>query len=123
MTYAQCDAITKSGTPCRAIPLTGTTRCFRHTQGTPTRSGGRRPLTAAPLCADIEGLDLTTAAGLAQYVAIALRRLGELPFDCKVANSISQLVTCARSTIEVAVLEGRIAALEAGRVQGTQRVA
>ena len=123
MSAIQCDAITKNGTPCRAIPLAGTTRCFRHTQGAPTRSGGRRPVTAAPLASDIQGLDITTAAGLAQYVAIALRRLGELPFDCRVANSISQLVTCARSTIEVAVLEARIAALEADRTRGPQRVA
>jgi len=66
---------------------------------------------AAPL--DVSGLELSTAEGLTGYVARALARLAELPFDVKTAAVMAQLVGCQRQNIEQGELEKRIEALEA----------
>ncbi len=58
-------------------------------------------------------LDLETATGLRTYLARALQRLAELPFDVRVANAMAQTVNVARATIEAGDLEERIRALEA----------
>lgn len=95
-----------------------------HHPNAPKRRGGRvKAPTAAPLAARVAGLDLTTGRGLAAFVAAALGALGGLPFDCRTANAISQMVTCARGVVETAQLEARIAALEQARMAGPERVA
>jgi hypothetical protein len=127
----QCSGLTISGDPCRAQAVHGSTMCFKHdpdhsvASAEANRAGGRvrtgqmaRPV-AAPL--DVTGLDLTTAAGLTEYVARALRRLADLPFDTKVAAVVAQLVTCQRTTVETTDLAARLATLE-GRRPNLRRI-
>jgi hypothetical protein len=104
----------------------GTARCVQHATDPAiresaresARAGGRARAgqltapTAAPLLADIADLDLTTAVGLASYVAVALRRLAELPFDVRVGNSVAQLVGCQRAVVDASEFERRLTELE-----------
>ena len=61
---------------------------------------------------DVVDLDLETAAGLRTYLARALGRLAELPFDVRVANAMAQTINVARATIEASAIEDRLAVLE-----------
>jgi hypothetical protein len=62
---------------------------------------------------EVADLDLETVAGLKTYLARALLKLGQMPFDVRVANSIGQLVQTQRGLLEASDLEGRVATLEA----------
>ncbi len=125
MSTTHCEGVTKAGGPCRARPITGTRYCVAHTDDPAMRAraiegsrrGGQRRgeqlrrVTASPI--DVMDLDLETATGLRTYLARALQRLAELPFDVRVANAMAQTVNVARATIEAGDLEERIRALEA----------
>ncbi|UCG87836.1 MAG: hypothetical protein JSW71_04620 [Gemmatimonadota bacterium] len=80
------------------------------------RRGGQRRgeqlkrVTASPI--QVANLDLETASGLRTYLARALGRLAELPFDVRVANAMAQLANVARASIEATTIEQRIATLE-----------
>src|SRR5687767_10512426 len=132
----RCDGTTKAGGLCRALALKGQARCGRHTTDPTTqaavreaaRKGGRvragqmnRP-TADPLSPlEVADLNLETVAGLKTYLARALRKLAELPFDVRVANSIAQLVNSQRGALEASDLEERIARLETQLERGARR--
>ncbi len=60
----------------------------------------------------VNDLDLENALGLRTYLARALARLAELPFDVRVANAMAQMANVARASIEVADIEDRLVALE-----------
>jgi hypothetical protein len=120
-----CTATTKAGAPCRAQALPASDRCLLHSEDPAIqadrqeaqRRGGlarARQLTlpsADPL--DVADLDLESIHGLRTYLARAMVRLAELPFDVKVANAIGQVVQVQRVLIEATELEGRVADLEA----------
>ena len=124
MSNAHCEGVTKAGDPCRARPVTGTTYCVAHTDDPAVRAraiegsrrGGQqrgkqlRRATAPPM--QVNDLDLESAVGLRTYLARALGRLAELPFDVRVANAMAQTANVARATIEVAEIEDRLVALE-----------
>jgi hypothetical protein len=57
-------------------------------------------------------LDPGTADGLRECVAHTIRALFRLPFDVRVANSISTLATAQRALIESSDFERRLAAIE-----------
>jgi len=125
MSQSSCQGITKRGTACRARPVLGTAHCVAHTDDPAVRAralegarrGGQRRgeqlrrVTAPPI--QVADLDLETAAGLRTYLARALGRLAELPFDVRVANAMAQTINVARATIESSAIEERLAALEA----------
>lgn len=124
MSNAHCEGVTKAGGPCRARPVTGTRYCVAHTDDPAVRAraiegsrrGGQqrgkqlRRATAPPM--QVNDLDLESAVGLRTYLARALGRLAELPFDVRVANAMAQTANVARATIEVAEIEDRLVALE-----------
>ena len=125
MSQSNCEGITKRGTACRARPVLGTSHCVAHTTDPAIRAralegsrrGGQRRgeqlkrVTAAPI--QVADLDLETAAGLKTYLARALERLAELPFDVRVANAMGQMVNHSRAVIEASAIEERLAVLEA----------
>ncbi len=124
MSNVHCEGVTKAGNTCQARPVTGTRHCVAHTHDPAMRArviegsrrGGQRRgeqlrrVTASPI--DVMDLDLETATGLRTYLARALQRLAELPFDVRVVNAMAQVVNVARATIEAGDLEERISALE-----------
>lgn len=127
-TYSkQCKAVTKAGGPCRARPVIGTQYCVAHTNDPDVRAraiegsrrggqrhGERRRRDMVPPI-QVSDLDLKTATGLLTYLARALRRLAELPFDVRVANAMAQTANVARAAIELAEIEERLVALETKR--------
>ena len=125
MSRTNCHGLTKAGRPCRARPVSGTRFCVAHTDDPDVRAralegarrGGQRRGeqlrrdTAPPI--PVDDLDLESATGLRTYLARALGRLAELPFDVRVANAMAQTANVARATIEVSAIEERLAVLEA----------
>lgn len=119
-----CKGKTAKGTPCSAAVVAGTEYCLWHSPDPATKDkvrrlrqrGGQartRQLAAAPGDPlDVADLDLTTPAGLVQYVARTLERLATLAFDVKVANCIGQLVVVQNRALEVSEFEPRLRALE-----------
>ena len=124
MSSTHCEGVTKAGGPCRARPVTGSRYCVAHTYDPAIRAraiegsrrGGQqrgdqlRRATAPPM--QVDDLALESAAGLRTYLARALGRLAELPFDVRVSNAMAQTANVARATIEVAEIEDRLVALE-----------
>jgi hypothetical protein len=125
-----CSESTQSGAPCKARVVPGATTCRWHDPSPEARAkhqaesrrGGEAKAYGAlvagePLSADatVCEADLTTAAGLAIYVAGALRALARLPFDVRVAHAISSLAGTQRNALQETVLEDRLAALESQR--------
>jgi hypothetical protein len=69
-----------------------------------------RRATASPL--EVDDLDLETAIGLRIFLARALKQLATIPFDVRVANAMTQMISVARAGIETADLESRLSQLE-----------
>jgi hypothetical protein len=122
-----CAATTRQGTPCRMRLPAGATYCRNHDPNPDARSqhreqskrGGEAKAYGAltvvePMAADLaHDVDLGTAKGGRALLAVALRRLADLPFDVRIAYAVSQLVPAQRAQIESADLEERLSALEA----------
>lgn len=120
-----CRGVTPKGTPCKVRLALGAEWCRWHDPSPTARARHRQAselggITKAygalekseSLRASIGELDLSTAVGLASYLACALHGLGNLPFDTRVAHAIAALINAQRATIELASLEKRIEKLE-----------
>src|SRR5262245_55670900 len=123
----RCDGTTKNGTPCRAQAVARGSKFAKHSadpaitaasREAARRGGQARARQLAVLSANplpplgVADLKLESLAGLKTYLARSLMRLGELPFDVRVANSIAQLVNVQPSALEASELEERVERLE-----------
>lgn len=122
-----CSKPKKDGTPCKANVLAGSDTCRWHSDDPAqrqrhldeSRKGGLSkaygaipsvaPLADRPGVAD---MNLETAEGLRGFLGATLQRLARLPFDSRVANSISSLATAQRALIEASDFERRLSDLE-----------
>lgn len=126
-----CTATKQDGAPCRARPQPGSTFCpwhdpdpeARERHRAASRRGGEAKAygalaAVAPIQDDLgPGVDLGTAQGGRDLLAVALQRLAALPFDVRIAHALAQLVAIQRAQIETSDLEQRLAALEASAPQ------
>jgi hypothetical protein len=113
----KCAGITRHNKPCQRDSLAGEDYCTAHHPAHAkrfrerSREGGLQKLNRTePL--DISDLDPTTLDGLKEVLARAMKRLGKLKFDSRVANGLAVLAREQRSILQDADLERRIAALE-----------
>jgi hypothetical protein len=129
----RCAANTAAGTPCKQMATPGREVCRWHDPSPDARArhraesarGGKAKAYAAipaieALASDptLANLNLGTAAGLRDFLAVTLAALTRLPFDTRTANAIGGLVTAQRSLIEASDFEKRLAALEAAQLDG-----
>src|SRR5438552_3983186 len=107
-----CDAITKTGAPCRA-PAGPGGRCFLHSHPEKARllgqAGGRKNRHQLP---EPPSADALTAVGLRSILADAIRDVRLKKLSPRSASAISQLANSLHRATPSAELEDRIARLE-----------
>jgi len=107
-----CDAITKTGAPCRA-PAGPAGRCFLHSHPEKARllgqAGGRKNRHQLP---DPPSADPLTAVDLRNILADAIRDVRLKKLSPRSAGAISQLANSLHRVTPSAELEDRIARLE-----------
>jgi hypothetical protein len=117
----QCRARKQDGSRCRARALAGKKCCALHAEPGRAAELGRKGGRRRAIC-DGEGLkDFTppkSARDVADLLAQSLIEVRGGKADPKLANSISYLGTALLRALEVADLEKRVQALEAGSEHG-----
>ena len=107
-----CDAITKTGAPCRA-PAGPAGRCFLHSHPEKARllgqAGGRKNRHQLP---DPPSADPLTAVDLRNILADAIRDVRLKKLSPRSAGAISQLANSLHRVTPSAELEDRVARLE-----------
>jgi hypothetical protein len=117
----QCRAKKQDGSRCRARALAGHKRCPLHAEPGRAAELGRKGGRGRAIC-EHEVLKSfappTSARDVADLLAQSIIEVREGKADPKLANSISYLGTALLRALEVADLEKRVQALEAGSDHG-----
>lgn len=134
----RCSGTKRDGSRCRAALIPGRDVCRWHStdpadrekhlaeskRGGYARAYGQL-VTVAPLGEAEEFAELrprlATAAGVRDFISLALAQLAQLPFDCKVANAIAQLATAQRGIIDTSDIEERLRIIEEQQLPGPKR--
>lgn len=123
---SDCAATKQDGTPCRARVVPGREFCRWHDTSPEARERHREEsrrggeskaygslVSVRPIADDLNpDVDMGTADGGRQLLAVALARLAELPFDLRVAHAVAQLVAVQRTQVETTEIERRLDLLE-----------
>jgi hypothetical protein len=108
-----CDAITKTGAPCRAPAGRGGSRCFLHSHPEKARllgqEGGRKNRHQLP---EPPSADALSAVGLRSILADAIRDVRLKKLSPRSAGAISQLANSLHRLTPTAELEDRVLRLE-----------
>ena len=119
----KCTSKTASGEPCGAWPIRGGTQCALHSDPERAAKMGSRHGRKAVLPPDTDAPPMEppkTAGDVRDAIAQVMSDVRSCRLDTKIASTLGYLASVLLKSIEVADVEGRLAALESVLGAGVQ---
>lgn len=118
--YVQCEAITASGTQCRAAAMAGSKYCFMHDPAqaaarAAARSRGGKARHGRKLAGNGPAVTLATVGDVVSVLEDELSSLLTLEVSVSRARAVAYLGSVAARALEVSVFEPLLAEIEAAK--------